>query len=546
MSESARQRRRAQLALCAGLSVVVLAGWDTFWFLTDDAFIAFRYAANARAGHGLTWNAPPFLPVEGYTSFLWVKLLQWVWQLTGVAPPQAANMLSLGCGGLQLWLAHRLLEQISLPPPLEARRVGLQAATLFAIATHHTFLVWLSGGMETALFNCLLLWWILEALGPEPVRARSGWLPRLGASNALVALTRPDGLLLLAPTLVLVLLEARRRRSVRAVLAGIAPLSLVAAHLGFRRATYGEWLPNTYFAKAGSAWPESGLRHLGCFVVEQGAWVWVLVAASWLLVRGARPSRGELQRRLPVLLVAGTLLAHLAYYVLLIGGDHFEYRIYSHLIAPLLVSLLWLAAELRPNVQACFAALLGFWLAALPLPWLQDFAVRDLTTRAQTASLAPALAPYFPAPLRPLIEARDRTQRWLVTHRVGVSRKELAAFPRFLEERLAASGIVRRASGQRIVIVSPCVGVLGWMWPSAAILDAHGLSDRVIARSPRMLDGVRKMAHEHEPPAGYIECFRPALQHTCADLRPLSPPPPTSDAEIVRCERLFGRPWSSK
>jgi hypothetical protein len=50
------------------------------------------------------------------------------------------------------------------------------------------------------------------------------------------------------------------------------------------------------------------------------------------------------------------------------------------------------------------------------------------------------------------------------------------------------------------------------------------------------------MAHEHEPPAGYIECFRPALQHTCADLVPLSPPPATSDAEIVRCEQRFARP----
>jgi len=52
------------------------AGWREFWFLTDDAYIAFRYASNALLDNGYVWNAEPFRPVEGYTSFLYVVTLE--------------------------------------------------------------------------------------------------------------------------------------------------------------------------------------------------------------------------------------------------------------------------------------------------------------------------------------------------------------------------------------------------------------------------------------------------------------------------------------
>src|SRR5690349_23694659 len=71
------------------------AGWRLFWFLTDDAYIAFRYISNAHLGYGYVWNAPPFKPVEGYTSFLWVLLLDVIWRVTGLEPPQSANAVAL-------------------------------------------------------------------------------------------------------------------------------------------------------------------------------------------------------------------------------------------------------------------------------------------------------------------------------------------------------------------------------------------------------------------------------------------------------------------
>ena len=63
------------LLAALGVSLILLlahAGW--YRFLTDDAFISFRYARNLAEGHGLVFN-PGFARVEGYTNLLWVLLL---------------------------------------------------------------------------------------------------------------------------------------------------------------------------------------------------------------------------------------------------------------------------------------------------------------------------------------------------------------------------------------------------------------------------------------------------------------------------------------
>src|SRR5258708_34154712 len=91
-------------------------GWRAFWFLTDDAYIAFRYVSNSRLGYGYVWNAPPFKPVEGYTSFLWVVLMDIIWRGLGVQPPDSSNVVSLifAAGTLVLTAA------MALPPLLAA------------------------------------------------------------------------------------------------------------------------------------------------------------------------------------------------------------------------------------------------------------------------------------------------------------------------------------------------------------------------------------------------------------------------------------------
>lgn len=56
--------------LLLGLPWLVLLGYlaHVTWFLTDDAFISFRYARNLLEGHGLVFNPGEY--VEGYSNFL--------------------------------------------------------------------------------------------------------------------------------------------------------------------------------------------------------------------------------------------------------------------------------------------------------------------------------------------------------------------------------------------------------------------------------------------------------------------------------------------
>src|SRR5262249_4200475 len=54
--------------------ILLLLQVRAYRFLTDDAFIAFRYAHHLATGRGLTFN-PGSAPVEGFTSLSWVLIL---------------------------------------------------------------------------------------------------------------------------------------------------------------------------------------------------------------------------------------------------------------------------------------------------------------------------------------------------------------------------------------------------------------------------------------------------------------------------------------
>jgi arabinofuranosyltransferase len=77
------------------------------------------------------------------------------------------------------------------------------------------------------------------------------------------------------------------------------------------------------------------------------------------------------------------------------------------------------------------------------------------------------------------------------------------------------------------------VGIAGWSFPRLSIIDLLGLNDHVIARAGAAA-GERMMAHEKDPPPGYLECFSPRLVEARepVDLAP---------ERIVECETRF---WS--
>ncbi|HYV85824.1 MAG TPA: hypothetical protein VFB49_07945 [Patescibacteria group bacterium] len=517
------------LLLAAAACVVVAIGWSTFWFLTDDAFIAFRYVSNSRLGFGYTWNPPPFRPVEGYTSFLWVALLDLVWRLTGVEPPAAANPVSLvfACGSVLV--TGLSAARMELTGPLARRRLPAIALVLIIVVTNRTFLTWTSSGLETALYNFLTLAWLFVFLYADGAPRR--WVFAISLLAALATLARPEGIVFVAATVCGIVLAGR-------ALAAASPLVIVPAHLLWRRSVYGVWLPNTWYAKTTGVWPASGLRYLLCFVIEYSLWISIVVAVLWawrsLRAPGVAPLGAEARtRRLRIACAAGAFVVPFLYYTFVVGGDHFEYRVYSGLVPPVALATLFCLDRLRWRAAAACTVLAAAAIAALPIPYTHYLATRGIWGRKETSHLVRPIAGRFPSPLSWYVSIFDRNQAWLIARWIGVRHQEHKAFATYILETTP-----RRAQGELIpweghpVAVAYSAGILAYDLPHVAFIDYLGLSDHVIARSPAIPEEPRQMAHERHPPEGYVECFRPNVDLALGRVRPR----PLSDDDIRACE----------
>jgi hypothetical protein len=271
------------------ICVAALAALNFFYFaghrvLADDAFINFRYADNFLAGHGFNWNRDGER-VEGYTSFLYLLVITLL-RAAGAEPVKATVVLN----GL-LFVALTL----AVVPTGVRAAGGKTPAALFApavVATGHPLVYLARSGMEATL-AALLLVLAIECTLRAP-RDRAGRALAAGTLFGCAALARPEVALLVAG--VLVWSAARNRREGvgligrRELLVAAGALLLIGAQLAVRRAYYGDWLPNTYYAKVGGPVPARLLRGLeGSLSLLATAWGAVLQAglALWVLRRPA-------------------------------------------------------------------------------------------------------------------------------------------------------------------------------------------------------------------------------------------------------------------
>ena len=232
-----------------------------FDFVCDDAFITFRYSRNLSEGLGLVYNPPALeAPVEGYSEFLWAWLMS-LGISVGAAPEVLSRLLSVAAGVLLVTCLVRHL----------ARRLGDAPASLVAsgllLGTAPPLAVWSTGGMATMPTALLAVVLFLLAVGERP----TGWRGR-GTQMALVAgglvLMRADAALLVALVLAPVILVGLRRREPDrwrpAVMGAGGSFAVFFAHMTWRNATYGDWIPNTARVKLGFTGPalERGLDYV--------------------------------------------------------------------------------------------------------------------------------------------------------------------------------------------------------------------------------------------------------------------------------------------
>jgi arabinofuranosyltransferase len=278
----------AAMAVAVGLSFGAVT--------QDDAFISFRYAEHLTQGHGLVFNVGEW--VEGYTNLLWTLMLAGAMALGG-EPVICSTVMGL------VALAGTIVATWRLGKGHGVSSIALIAAPLL-VALDAQFILESVEGLETALF----VW--LVTLGTSAALHGGRW----GGAHwfVLAALTRPEGVLLWGFLQVGLLLRAwldgRAMPQLRLGLRESIPIVLCLALLtAWRLMTYGDPLPNTFYAKTGGFPVARGLAYLWTHMVSHPTvWSLGLLGAWWGRKRADT---------LPLVTIVGLYLS----YVIGVGGD---------------------------------------------------------------------------------------------------------------------------------------------------------------------------------------------------------------------------------
>ena len=306
------------LALAAVCCVALALQIHHFWpFMTDDAYISLRYSQRLLAGHGLTWNdiRPP---AEGYSNLLWVLLCAGLGAL-GMNLETAAHLL-----GIVSTLAGiaAVAAQVHRDYPVKIRFLSALLGCL-ALSLSAPTAVWALGGLEQPLLAALLAW--AAYLGIRWVSATKGQARDADVMGVLLGfalLTRADAALFTALFYAgAVLADGVRPRTflARARLLPI-PIAFFLGQEIFRRAYYGEWVPNTAYVKVAFTLHRlrTGLKYDLMGVRSEFVFVALAVvgcAALWIA-----------GKRRQVIFLA-TIAAGWLFYIFVIGGDIFpSYR----------------------------------------------------------------------------------------------------------------------------------------------------------------------------------------------------------------------------
>ena len=478
------------LAVCL---ILLLAHAAHYNFLTDDAFISFRYARNLAEGYGLVFN-PGFERVEGYTNLSWVLWLAAGYAI-GIAPELSASILSV-TATVALWAVLARFVWRQRP---DGNRAYLILIPLLLFGLTRSVAVWSTSGLETRLFELLVVAGALRLIHEdgELQRGIARVHPLAAVLFALASLTRPDGVLIAACALGAVGVLRWRETTARlgwAVRSLAICGGIVAAHYLFRRAYYGEWLPNTYYAKVdGRTWWSMGGRYLASFGLEYAVYLWLpfVVAALWFHKK---------RTTLVTPLVFGAVIIPHAVYVASIGGDHFEYRPLD-LYFPLAYLLLFdgvrhLARSPRSTGWTIAGvAVVAIGIVELPYRSNAQFVetyvhgypgMRIGKTASAEEFLDPGRSAFYRWPLlRKLAEEHRELIRETTKHFVGIRQEEHALFLGTVipEARRLQNLIARGVIPPDTYDAMDIVGAIPY-YTNLRVLDRLGLTDATVAHSP--------------------------------------------------------------
>ncbi|MEO8679514.1 MAG: hypothetical protein ABI665_10740 [Vicinamibacterales bacterium] len=293
------------------LVLVGSAAWLAQWLSSvplvgyDDANIFLVYARNIADGHGFVYNVGGER-VEGFTSVAWVLICAAVMKVTTHPEPVLATINVILVAAAAAALARYLKDLCTQVTAMAGREAEVVAIALTAaVMLAPGYIVWstvslMDSGLWCAtLLMCALC--VLRILSPAagvPRGARPGFLVLV----TLLVFVRPEAMVW-GPVLLALAVFAEWstgrpfRESIRAnVTPALAFAAAVAAQTAFRLSYFGDWLPNTYYAKASGRLSDrvpDGISYFADFVIFNPAFLVALVVAVFALAAGFRRMRAE-------------------------------------------------------------------------------------------------------------------------------------------------------------------------------------------------------------------------------------------------------------
>ncbi len=489
------------------LLLVILAAGARAW-VCDDAYITFRTIDNFAHGLGLRWN--PAERVQAYTHPLWMALMVGARTATGeFFFSSIALSLALSAAALVVFL-RRI-----------AGSADLAGLGLTALLFSRAFLDYSTSGLENPLVHLLLALFLATWLRPTP--ASDGRTFRLVLLASLIATTRLDLLILLAPALLAIVLSRPSPRRLAAVGLGLLPL---VAWESFSLLYYGFLFPNSAYAKLETGLPRLDLLRHGLEYFANS----LRLDPTTLLTIGAGVAAAFHGREGRNRALSAGIVLYLLYTVI-IGGDFMSGRF---LTAPLVAAVALLArSALTPRLAwGCALALaaVALTMQASPLGW---------SARPRAGLSHPALDAYGIADERAVYEEGASLRRAAAGRpwpnpssfrQAGEIRSEWGQYTWIPE--LKGLGIVDAEEtwplpppgpGEpplRPVIVRGAVGFLGYyLGPEIHVLDYLALGDPLLSHLPamprdpsmavlypRLADRPYRIGHfVRKVPAGYFE-----------------------------------------
>jgi len=211
----------------------------------DDSYITYRYALNLAQGKGLVFNS--YERINSASSFLYTVILALAYKIGFHDLELFAALFGFVMGGLLIAVTFLMASKLT-ERPAEA------FAVTFPLCIAGSIGGWAVSGMETIFFAALVMAFLHLYLFTRAAR------PVVYALLGLVALCRPEGLILLGLVVLREIAAARADRAWRGlawpIVLAVAPVAALAV---FYRAYYGTVVPHSVYLKRVAAYYAPGL-----------------------------------------------------------------------------------------------------------------------------------------------------------------------------------------------------------------------------------------------------------------------------------------------